>query len=289
MLRLGIDDMWVIRSGLTDEYLLIFLAFSMFVLGACIGSFLNVCIWRMPQGESVSDAPSHCTKCGYELRWFDNIPIWSFLSLRCACRNCRQPISWQYITVETLTGLLFAGLFLKVALLNQFPAYLASYCVMSALIVTTIWIDFKHRLIPDATTYPAIVFGLIIAVVLPKTWGTNNILLSLFFAVLSLVIAGGFPAIFAFAGQKITGKEVLGWGDVKFMAACGILLGLPAAFFTLFTGSVAGLVYGIILAKTHHRKLGKTHIPLGPFLALAALVYMFAGEAILKFYLQHSH
>ena len=149
---------WWTRLGLEYPELLTIALVAVFAVGSCFGSFLNVCIWRLPLGESIVSVPSHCTKCGYEIRWYDNIPIISYLVLRGRCRNCREPYSPRYLIVEALTGLLFVAVFLKVGLSAQPPATLALYWVMVLLCVTTSWIDVEHRLIPDATTYPALLF-----------------------------------------------------------------------------------------------------------------------------------
>ena len=115
--------------------------------------------------------PSHCTKCGYEIRWYDNIPIVSYLVLRGRCRNCREPYSPRYLIVEALTGLLYVAVFLKVGLSDQPPAMLALYGAMVLYCITTSWIDVEHRLIPDATSYPALLFGLAISAAFPAVQG----------------------------------------------------------------------------------------------------------------------
>lgn len=197
--------------------------FSSFLFGSCLGSFLNVCIWRMPLGESIVTAPSHCPKCGTPIRWFDNIPVVSYLALRGRCRSCKAPISPRYVIVEALTGILFALLLFKVGATQQPPFTLLLYFTMTLLCITTIWIDFEHRLIPDATTYPAILFGLAAAAAFPSVWGVSNHLLSGAYALLSGAAAGGALALFAIVGRAVSGREVLGWGDVKFVTAAGIL------------------------------------------------------------------
>jgi len=287
LLRLtdGTNYYWLTRAGLNDGFGIAFLLLAAFLFGICFGSFLNVCIWRLPLGESIATAPSHCPKCGKPIRWYDNIPLLSFLVLRGRCRNCKAPISPRYFIVELLTGILFALLLLKVGAMRQPPFTLFVYCAMAMLCVTTAWIDFEHRLIPDATTCPAMLFGVAASAVFPSVWGVTNHLEAGLFALGSGVVAGGALALFALAGRAVAKTEVLGWGDVKFVAAAGILLGLPGAFFTVLTGSLLGMLYGIGCAVRNRKPIARTAVPLGPFLALGSLVWMFAGEKILRWYL----
>ncbi len=281
---------WWGRSGMEYPGLLVILLIAVFAFGTCWGSFLNVCIWRMPLGESVVTAPSHCTKCNYEIRWFDNLPIISYLVLRGRCRVCREPYSCRYLVVEALTGLLFTALFVKIGLAKENPALLAFYWTMTMLCITTAWIDTGHRIIPDATTYPALVLALIYSAIFPDVWGENcTVASALGCAAFSAALAAGVPALFICLGWKLAKTEVLGWGDVKFLMAAAALLGLPGAFFTLLAGSLAGSVYGIALACRRHRSLRRTRIAFGPFLAAGALLWMFAGTELLKLYLQFVH
>ncbi|HCH86985.1 MAG TPA: hypothetical protein DFL85_15940, partial [Lentisphaeria bacterium] len=197
LLRLtdGSNYYWWTRAGFSDDYVVWFFVFSSFLFGSCLGSFLNVCIWRMPLGESIVTAPSHCPKCGTPIRWFDNIPVVSYLALRGRCRSCKAPISPRYVIVEALTGILFALLLFKVGATQQPPFTLLLYFTMTLLCITTIWIDFEHRLIPDATTYPAILFGLAASAAFPSVWGVSNHLLSGAYALISGAAAGGALAL----------------------------------------------------------------------------------------------
>jgi len=287
LLRLtdGSDYYWWTRAGFDDIGVVGFFLVSSFLFGIFLGSFLNVCIWRLPLGESVATAPSHCPKCGTPIRWFDNIPIVSWLVLRGRCRSCREPISPRYVIVETLTGVLFALLLLKVGAEQQPPFTAPLYFTMAMLCVTTAWIDFEHRLIPDATTYPAIVLGLAFSAAFPSAWGVKSHLVSGLLALGSGAAAGGALALFALAGRAIAKREVIGWGDVKFVTAAGVLLGLPGALFAMLAGSLLGTLYGVGCAVRSRRPLARTSIPLGPFLAAGCLAWMFAGEKILRWYL----
>ena len=270
---------WWTRLGLEYPELLTIALVAVFAVGSCFGSFLNVCIWRLPLGESIVSVPSH------EIRWYDNIPIISYLVLRGRCRNCHEPYSPRYLIVEALTGLLFVAVFLKVGLSAQPPATLALYWVMVLLCVTTSWIDVEHRLIPDATTYPALLFGLAVGTAFPSVQGCDTYPAALLRAVLGAAVPGVLLALFAVAGRLAAKREVLGWGDGKVAAAAGALLGAAGALFSVAAGALAGTVYGIVLALSRKRSMKHLTIPFGPFLAGGALVWIFFGEKLLRGYL----
>lgn len=278
---------WWVRAGMYEAWWVWgFWLFSAFLFGCCIGSFLNVCIWRMPQGESVSDAPSHCPKCGALIRWYDNIPIYSYLRLWGRCRNCRERISPRYIIIEALTGLLFAAALAKTGWSEETPLRLLLLFPMIMLIVTTTLIDWEHRLIPDQTTYPAMIAGVVVSSVFPAVWNLQSYWASGLYSLLSLAVCGVLLSLFAILGRKVARQDVLGWGDVKFMMATGALLGLWGAFFTLLAGALGGMVYGIALGMKRRRKLRRVAIPFGPFLAGGALLWIFCGERVLRLYFQ---
>jgi leader peptidase (prepilin peptidase)/N-methyltransferase len=254
-----------------------------FVLGTCLGSFLNVCIWRIPRGESVVTAPSHCPKCGHQIRWYENIPLISWLALRGKCSSCKAPITSRYFFVELLTGILFYVLFFKVTFDNQPLPVLIVYFGMALLVVTTSFIDVEHRLIPDKTTYPAMLLGLIAAVIFPEIWGTTSRVWALVFSLAGLSVSAAALALFAMFGKMLFKVEALGWGDVKYLAAVGACLGLKASFFTVLFGSIAGTVAGVIIMIVKKKGL-KTAIPFGPFLAAGTYVWMVYGERLMQLY-----
>ena len=262
--------------------------FAAFAFGACLGSFLNVCIWRIPRGESVVTAPSHCTSCGADIRWYDNLPIISYLVLRGRCRRCHTPYSCRSLVVEALTGVLFVAVLLKVGLAQQVPAVLPLYLWCILLAISSSWIDARWRIIPDALTWPAIFYGIVIHGVLPSACGAESHVAGFLYAFFSALIPGAFLALFAIAGKKLTGKDVLGWGDVKFIAASGALLGFPGALFVLLAGSLSGTLYGICLARARKRSLKRCSIPFGPFLGAAAVIWCLAGNWIWHWYLVFS-
>ena len=277
---------WYWRTGMDYPVVASYFLFSVFALGACLGSFLNVCIWRLPLGESVVDAPSHCTTCGYDIRWYDNLPIISYIVLRGRCRNCHTHYSCRYLLVELLTGLLFVAYYIKTGRM-EFPAgMLMAGFVMILLAITTAWIDIKHRIIPDATTYPAMILALAAAGLFPGAWGTTNRLLAIGGALTSGLVWGVILYGLALAGRLIFRCDALGMGDVKFMIACAMLLGVPGTFFVLLTGSMLGTFFGIGYALVRRKPLKRVTIAFGPFLAASAVVWLFAGEWLLQIYLQ---
>ena len=279
------DYGWWRQLGLCYPVVWVSAVFVAFALGACLGSFLNVCIWRIPRGESVVTAPSHCTSCGTEIRWFDNLPVISYIVLRGRCRACHAPYSCRYMVIEALTGLLFVAILFKVAFAQQVPAVLAPYWWAVLLSVSCAWIDAEHRIIPDALTFPALLFGIAVHGIFPSICGLKSIAGGLLYAVVSAAGPGLFLALFAFLGNKIARRDVLGWGDVKFVAACGALLGIPGALFVLLAGSFSGMVFGVILSLKRHRPLSRCAIAFGPFLAAGAVVWTLCGNWVWHWYL----
>lgn len=273
---------WWSRWGFVYPAVFAFACFAAFAYGACLGSFVNVCIWRMPRRESVIDAPSHCTKCGAPIRWFDNLPVLSYLILRGRCRVCRSPYSPRYFIVEVLTGALFIAILVKTGLSRQVPGAIFFYCVTALYAVGAAWIDAEHRIIPDALSFPAMLLALVGTLAFPEAWGVSQRGKALLFCALSGVLPGTFLWLFSFLGRKVCGREALGLGDVKFVAAIGMLLGLPGAFFTLLAGSLAGLLYGVVFCLLRRRGFRGCAIAFGPFLALGALVWIFAGNFLLR-------
>ncbi|NJD90387.1 MAG: prepilin peptidase, partial [Geobacter sp.] len=169
-----------------------------FVLGAVVGSFLNVCIYRLPAEKSIVFPPSACPLCGYQIRWFDNIPIVSFLLLVAKCRSCKAPISWRYPLVEARNGFLTLLLFIKFGVSLSF---LALFIFCSALVVIT-FIDLDHQIIPDEISLPGIVVGFIFALFLPwNSWLTS---------LLGILLGGGSLFLVAWGYEKLTGKEGMG-------------------------------------------------------------------------------
>lgn len=250
----------------------LFWASFFLVVGACIGSFLNVCIWRLPQEKSIILPASHCPACGRAIRWFDNVPILSYLFLRGRCRDCGGRISAQYPLVEALTAVLSLVLYLKYGLSWQYPAAFAFTC---ALIVVT-FIDLEHQIIPDVITLPGIPIGLLLAVFVMGV--------PLLDSALGIIIGGGFLYLVAVVYQYLTRREGMGGGDIKLLAMMGAFLGWKSLFFIVFISSLLGALVGVAVLMAQ-RKGFRAAIPYGPFLSAAAVAYLFWGEPFMTFML----
>jgi leader peptidase (prepilin peptidase)/N-methyltransferase len=235
-----------------------------FVFGACIGSFLNVVIWRLPRGESLAWPGSHCPACNATIPGWANVPIVSYLLLRGRCRACRVPISPRYPLVEALTGALFATLLAA----HGPSARLLVEWALAAALVAVIFIDLDHFIIPNAITLPGIASGFVISLAAPS--------LGVPFAdaLRGVVLAGGAFWLIAEIYPRLRGKQGLGFGDVKLVAMLASLLGTYAAIGIIFLGSIIGLAYGIPKLVIERKGLD-TRIPFGPGLAIAGLVFLF--------------
>jgi len=255
-----------------------------FIFGAIVGSFLNVCIVRIPKGDSIVDPPSHCPVCKTAIRFYDNIPLISYIVLLGRCRSCSEQISPRYFIVELLTASL------AVALYYQFGfslAFLVSFIFVAALIVIS-FIDLDVRIVPDVISLPGIVAGLLFSVV--ARYGINDpfeIIPSPFSALIGVLVGGGFLLALAWAYEAFTGVEGMGGGDIKLLAMIGAFLGWTSIPFTLFfaslTGSVIGL--GFMIGKGAGRRFA---LPFAPFLCLGALLYLFFGSELMEFYFPSS-
>ena len=210
--------------------LMLFWYLMSFILGTCIGSYLNVVIYRVPAEMSLIAPGSHCPKCKKEIKWYQNIPLISWLVLRGKCANCACKIPVRYFLIELLTGILFLLVFAKVIFYHEPIEILIVYFALTMLIVTTVFIDLKHQIIPDKTTYPAIIVGLVAAAVFPAIWKTSSHWNALSQSGMCFVASGGLLALFAIVGSKIFKRDALGWGDVKYIAAIGACLGGRAAY-----------------------------------------------------------
>jgi leader peptidase (prepilin peptidase) / N-methyltransferase len=251
-----------------------YLVFSLFALvtGLVVGSFLNVCICRMPKGESVVIPPSHCPQCDYRIRWYDNIPIVSYLLLRGRCRGCGMHISPQYPLVELLNGLLTLALFLR---FGPTLAFLVLFLFCSALVVIT-FIDLEHQIIPDEISLTGIVVGFAFSFFLQGHSWLNSLL--------GILLGGGSLLLVAYGYQWLTGKEGMGGGDIKLLAMMGAFLGWKAIPFIIFTGSLVGAVVGVTIMLVQ-KKDSNLAIPFGPYLAFGAVLYIFFGRQIIHWYL----
>jgi leader peptidase (prepilin peptidase) / N-methyltransferase len=244
---------------------------AVFAFGAIIGSFLNVCIVRLPEERSIVRPPSHCPICRRDIAWYDNVPVLSYLLLRGRCRTCSTRISPLYPVVELLTGALAVALWLR---LGPTPAF-AGYFAFAAALVTITFIDLDHRIIPDVISLPGIVVGLVVSLVSPLVTPLD--------AVLGALAGGGVLLAIAFGYQAIRGQEGMGGGDIKLLAMIGAFLGWRSVFVTLMVASLIGSLIGVGI-MLYQRADTKLAIPFGPFLAGGALVSLFFGDRIFAFY-----
>ena len=240
------------------------------VVGLAVGSFLNVCIHRLPRGQSLNSPPSRCPHCDYQLRWFDNIPLVSYAMLAGRCRKCRTRISIRYPIVELFT----MGLFVLHGVVFGWTALLVPRLVFACAMVVLFAIDLEHHLLPNAITLPGVAVGLIASTVLPP---------GIIDALIGVLIGGGVLWLIGEAYYRYSGHEGMGGGDVKMLAMIGAFLGWKLVLVTLVLSSVVGSVIGLLVIAM--RKGGmKYALPYGTFLALGALVASLAGEAIVDWY-----
>lgn len=238
-----------------------------FLLGLAIGSFLNVCIYRIPNKISISYPPSHCTACEHKLNALDLIPILGFLINRGRCRYCKEKISIQYPAIELITAAIFLLLFVKFGL----SIYFLKYAVIASLLIVITFIDLKTQEIPDEL----IIFGLITGLL----FNLYDIKANLLQGILGFLLGGGSFLIIA----MIT-RGAMGGGDIKLMAVLGLYFGwkmvILIALLSFILGAIISLV--LIIAKIKGRK---DYIPFGPFIATSALITVFYGSQILQLYL----
>lgn len=247
-----------------------------FILGAIVGSFLNVCIWRLPQGKSIIFPSSHCPKCKHAIPWFDNIPLISFIILKARCRFCGERISARYFIVEFLTAALFLGFFILFGANLKFVIF----SLFGASLIVASFIDLEHQIIPDEITLGGFVIGIILSALFPKTFGVFSIKESLMNSLLGALIGSGAIFLTGVIGKMIFKKDAMGGGDVKFMAMIGAFLGWKKVLLTFFIAPFFGTVVGIVVLIKNKSHL----IPYGPFLSLAAFVALIFGDRILRMF-----
>jgi leader peptidase (prepilin peptidase)/N-methyltransferase len=263
------------------------------LFGLIVGSFLNVCIARIPLESSIISPPSHCPRCNTPIRWYDNIPLVSFAVLRGRCRTCGQRISWRYPLVELLNGLLFLWVIFEFGFTGEAILVMA---LCSTLVVIT-FIDLDHQIIPDVITYPGMVLGLGAAPFFmstlagPLSFGLGTVLPPLgqygtafLNAFIGLVLGGAPLYLIGLLWEKLRKVEAMGGGDVKFMAMVGSFLGWKGAFLTIMLGAVSGSIVGVALILLKKHQADKV-IPFGPFLAFGTLLTLFMGPEIIAWYL----
>jgi leader peptidase (prepilin peptidase) / N-methyltransferase len=240
------------------------------LLGLIVGSFLNVCVHRIPRRASVVSPGSRCPGCGYALRWYDNVPVLSYVLLRGRCRQCAAPISARYPFVELVTMAVFLAHYAVFGL----DVLLVPRLLFACALVVLFAIDLEHHLLPDAITLPGIVAGVLFSLALPP-----GVLSSLF----GVLVGGGVLWLIGEAYYRYAGEEGMGGGDVKMLAMIGAFLGWKLVLVTLVLSSVAGSVIGLLVIALKRGGL-KYALPYGTFLALGALAASLAGDRIVAWY-----
>lgn len=238
--------------------------------GLVVGSFLNVVIYRLPLGQSLATPPSRCRQCGYSLRWFDNIPVLSWLFLRGRCRKCGASVSWQYPLVELITSVLFV----LVVWLTPMGPLIASRLIFVCILIALFGIDLEHQILPNSITLPGIAIGVLFSLIGPP--GIKD-------ALIGVVIGGGILYAIASAYYLWRREEGMGMGDVKMLAMIGAFLGWKAVLVTLILASFSGAFIGIGMMAVQRGGM-KYALPFGTFLALGSLAAMFVGEPLAAWY-----
>ena len=247
--------------------------FAAFVLGSCVGSFLNVCIYRLPREQSVVRPRSRCVHCSAQIAWFDNIPIFSYVALRGRCRQCRKPIARRYPLVEALTGVSAVAVVVRFGITTHALVYFA---LVAALIAVS-FIDLEFQIIPDEISLGGLVVGLALSALIPSLHDTTVRWLAVGRSVIGLLVGGGVLYLTGLLGDFIFKKESMGGGDIKLLAMAGSLLGWKLVTMTFFLAPMLALGPGLLVLLFRKEHV----IPYGPFLSLALVVSLFYGDAIL--------
>ena len=248
-----------------------FTDFLVFVFGICIGSFLNVCIYRLPESKSIVQPRSMCPSCGTLIRFYDNIPIFSYMALRGKCRHCEAHISFRYPVVEFISGIFAVGVFLKFGMGLETLIY---YTFIATLLVIT-FIDIDHQIIPDVITLPGIPIFFVASFALPE--------ITLVESILGILIGGGSLFLVAWLYHLLTRKEGMGGGDIKLLAMMGAIVGWKGVLFTIFVASAIGTLAGMLIIIKSGKTM-KLAVPFGPFLAIGGIAYILIGPQLIAWY-----
>src|SRR5579883_483098 len=273
------------------------IAVIIFVFGLIIGSFLNVCILRIPMAESIVLPPSHCPKCGAPIKAYDNIPVVSWLLLAGRCRKCKVRISAMYPIVELATGMLFLACYLAFGLSPE----ALKWTIFAALMIVLTITDLRERILPDKVNFFGLAAGLLLSFFTSPIDGTapwlaNNIfaypppeaVLSFADALIGAGVASGLLWLVAEGYFHARGREGMGFGDVKMMAMVGAFLGVQRSLLTILLGSLLGSVIGIVVIAIG-RKGRDFELPFGTFLGGGAMLVVFFGSPVLEWYRAFAH
>jgi leader peptidase (prepilin peptidase) / N-methyltransferase len=269
-----------------------------FVLGSCIGSFLNVVIYRVPNELSLMTG-SACPNCKKAIRFYHNIPILGWLMLGGKCANCKRPIAWRYPAVELLTAVMFCLVFWQIGFTPYLPVALVFVSAMMALI----FIDSEHMILPNVITYPLFAAALLVRLLFPLTFSLNYFsdlavwpltslygypmwLISLAGALLGALAGGGSLWLVGEIWKRFRGVEAMGLGDVKMMLGVGALLGWRLSLLTIFLGAFTGAIVGVAMILVRRDKGLQTQIPFGIFLGAGSVIALLFGEQLVGWYLR---
>jgi leader peptidase (prepilin peptidase)/N-methyltransferase len=274
-----------------------------FVFGAIVGSFLNVVIHRVPNEESIVFPNSACPKCKNPIKAYDNFPILSWLILGGKCRNCKEKIAARYPAVELLTAVLFVLTFWAIG----FNAFLPICLIFVATMVSLIFIDAEHMILPNVINFPLLGLALLVRILYPLFFSSQDVLkyfpdlahspltslqtqplwlVSLVGAVLGGLVGGGFLWLVGEAWKRLRGVDAMGLGDVKMMFAVGALLGWRLTLLTIFLGAFSGAVIGVFVVSRQKEKDMQTQIPFGIFLGIGAILALLFGEQLIGWYIK---
>lgn len=277
-----------------------FVAYAfIFMLGAIVGSFLNVVIHRVPNEQSIVFPNSTCPNCKTPIKPYDNIPILSWVLLRGRCRACSAAISPRYPAVELLTALLFVLVYWQTGMTAILPVYLAFVSAMVAMI----FIDAEHMILPNVITYPLLILAIAVRLIFPIVFAANYFsdtqffpamyfagqpawLVSLFGAIVGAFVGGGSLWLVGEVWKRLRGVDAMGLGDVKMMLGVGALLGWRLAFLAIFLGAFSGAVIGLVLIARQKDKDLQTQIPFGIFLGTGSILSLLFGEQLIAWYLR---
>jgi leader peptidase (prepilin peptidase)/N-methyltransferase len=242
-----------------------------FLIGLIVGSFLNVCIHRIPAELSIVWPGSRCPSCATPIRWYDNIPLLSYLTLGGRCRDCQLGIPIRYPTVELLTGIVFVALWSQ----GYAPRVTVLYCILAASYIAISFIDFDHKIIPDVITIPSLWIAPLVALLVQQ--------ISVKDSLIGIAVGGGILWAIAAGYEKLRNQEGMGFGDVKLLAMVGAFQGWQASMFALIIGSLLGTVVGVSLMVARRGRLDM-EIPFGPFIVAGAFLHLMGGPALIDWY-----
>lgn len=242
-----------------------------FLYGLCVGSFSNVCIYRLPLSKSLKSPPSNCPQCNSPIRFYDNIPLLSYILLKGQCRHCKEHISFRYPFIELLGGGFALLTYLKYGLTWETLIY---YTFISGLIIIT-FIDIDHQIIPDSISIPGIPIGFIASFALPSITYIESLA--------GILIGSGSLFLVLWTYKKMTGVEGMGGGDIKLLAMIGAFIGWKGVIFTIFVSSLTGTLIGLMIMLRTKKGL-KLAVPFGPFLSAGAILFVFYGTELIRWY-----